>query len=60
MTAVEYMPQMNNGMSNQPIPGARNLWTVAMKLRPVRIDEKPRTKTDIVIIATEPSAKELE
>ena len=26
------------------MPGARSLWMVTMKLRPVRIDEKPATK----------------
>ena len=25
------------------MPGARSLWMVAMKLRPVKIEEKPRT-----------------
>ena len=49
------MPQTNSGMSNQPMPGARSLWTVAMKLRPVKIDEKPRMKTAMVIRATVPS-----
>ena len=27
------------------MPGARMLWMVTMKLRPVRIDEKPVMKT---------------
>jgi len=27
------------------MPGARSRWMVVMKLRPVRIDEKPITKT---------------
>ena len=27
------------------MPGARSVWTVTMKLRPVTIDEKPRMKT---------------
>ena len=55
MTAVEYMPQTNSGISNQPMPGARSLWTVAMKLSPVKIEEKPRTKTAMVIRVTAPS-----
>ena len=57
MTAVEYMPQTNSGISNQPMPGARSLCTVAMKLRPVKIEEKPRTKTASVIRLTVPSVR---
>ena len=36
------------------MPGARSLWIVAMKLRPVKIDEKPRTKTASAIRPTAP------
>ena len=43
------MPHTNSGMSNQPMPGARSLCTVAMKLMPVKIDEKPRMNTAMVI-----------
>ena len=42
-------------MSNQPMPGARSLWMVAMKLMPVKIEEKPRTNTAMVIRPTGPS-----
>jgi len=34
------------------MPGARSLCTVAMKLRPVKIDENPRMKTAMVIRPT--------
>ena len=33
-------------------PGARILCVVTMKLSPVKIDEKPRTKAEAVIITT--------
>ena len=49
------MPQTNSGMSNQPMPGARSLWTVAMKFRPVKIEEKPRMNAAMVIRPTVPS-----
>jgi len=49
------MPQMNNGISKKPMPGARSLCTVAMKFSPVKIDENPRMKAAIVIIVTGPS-----
>ncbi len=38
------MAQTNSGSRIQPMPGARSVWMVTMKLRPVRIDEKPRMK----------------
>ena len=47
-------PSTNSGISNQPMPGARSLWMVAMKLIPVKIDEKPRMNTASVINATLP------
>ena len=31
-------------MRNQVMPGARMVWMVTMKLKPVRIDEKPAMK----------------
>ena len=43
-------PSTNSGISNQPMPGARSLCTVAMKLMPVKIDEKPSTNTAMVIM----------
>ena len=49
------MPHTNSGMSNQPMPGARSLCTVAMKFRPVKIEEKPSTKTAAVISVTVPA-----
>ena len=38
------MDQQNSGMRFQVMPGARILWMVTMKFRPVRIDENPRMK----------------
>ena len=38
---VAYCAQTNSGSRNQVMPGARMRWTVTMKLKPVRIDEKP-------------------
>ncbi len=40
--AVEYSAQTKSGILNQDIPGARILWIVTMKFKPVRMDEKPR------------------
>ena len=39
--AVAYCAQMNNGSRNHVSPGARIMWTVAIKFKPVRIDENP-------------------
>src|SRR6266404_1093794 len=36
--------QANRGSRNQVMPGARMVWMVTMKLRPVRIEEKPLIK----------------
>ena len=41
-------------MSNHPMPGARSLCTVAMKLIPVKIEENPSTKAAPVISVTVP------
>ena len=41
---VAYIDQRNSGMRNHVMPGARMRWIVTMKLRPVRIDEKPVMK----------------
>ena len=41
---VAYVDQMNSGMRNHVMPGARIRWIVTMKFRPVRIDEKPVMK----------------
>ena len=38
------MAHTKSGIFIQVIPGARRVWVVTMKLRPVRIDEKPRMK----------------
>ncbi len=54
MMAVAYMPHTNSGIRNQPMPGARSLWMVAMKLMPVKIDEKPSVNAARVIMPTEP------
>ena len=45
ITLVAYIAQMKSGSRNQVMPGARILWIVTMKFRPVRIDEKPVMKT---------------
>ena len=36
------------------MPGARSLWTVAMKFTPVKIELKPRTNAAITIRPTAP------
>jgi hypothetical protein len=41
MMLVAYIPQMKRGIRDQVIPGARCVWIVMMKLRPVRIDDIP-------------------
>jgi hypothetical protein len=41
---VAYIPQMNRGKRFQDIPGARSLWIVTMKFRPVRSDDIPTRK----------------
>jgi hypothetical protein len=41
---VAYMAQTNSGRRNQVMPGARSMWTEAMKLTPVRMEVKPTTK----------------
>ena len=45
MMLVAYMVQTKSGSRNHVNPGALILWMVTMKLSPVRIDEKPTTKT---------------
>jgi hypothetical protein len=40
------------------MPGARSLWMVAMKFTPVRIDEKPRMNTAVVIVTDGVSRRE--
>ena len=42
------MDQTNSGSRFQVSPGALILWIVTMKLRPVRMDEKPITNTPAV------------
>ena len=51
-TLVEYNDQQNTGIRYQVMPGARRRWMVTMKLRPVRIDEKPATKPANVVPKT--------
>ena len=41
---VAYIAQMKSGSRNQVMPGARILWMVTMKFRPVRIEENPAMK----------------
>ena len=38
------MLQTKSGNFIQSRPGARRVWTVTMKLRPVRMEENPMTK----------------
>ena len=45
ITEVAYSDHRNSGSWYQVRPGARRRWMVTMKLRPVRIDEKPATNT---------------
>ena len=45
MRLVAYIAQRNSGMRNQVMPGARILWMVTTKFRPVRIEEKPAMNT---------------
>ena len=45
MTLVAYCAHTKSGSRNQVRPGARSLWTVTMKLSPVRIDENPAMRT---------------
>ena len=49
---VAYSDHTNNGSRNHVSPGARMRWMVTMKLRPVRIDEKPTTSTPTAVKIT--------
>ncbi len=49
---VAYCAHTNSGSRNHVMPGARMRCTVTMKLRPVRIDEKPVTNTPIAAVVT--------
>jgi hypothetical protein len=46
------LAQTNSGNRNQVIPGQRILWTVTMKFKPVRIDEKPVMKMPTAVAMT--------
>ena len=52
MRLVAYKDQRNSGMRNHVSPGARIVCIVTMKLRPVRIEEKPVMNTPIAIAIT--------
>jgi hypothetical protein len=43
---------MKSGSRPQVIPGARILWIVTMKFSPVKIEEKPATKTPMAAAMT--------
>ena len=43
---------MKSGSRNQVIPGARILWMVTTKFKPVRIDENPAMNTPSAIVTT--------
>ena len=49
MKLVAYIVQTKIGSRNQVRPGARSQWTVTMKFRPVKIDEKPAITTPIIV-----------
>ena len=52
MMLVAYIAHTNSGRRNHVRPGARILWTVTMKFRPVRMDEKPMMKMPRAVIIT--------
>ena len=54
MIAVAYMPQKKSGIRIQVMPGARMVWIVTMKFRPVRIDENPTMKMPTAVTTTQP------
>ncbi len=54
MIAVAYMPQQKSGIRVQPMPGARIVWMVTRKFRPVRIEEKPAMKMPTAVTTTQP------
>jgi len=43
---------MKSGNRNHVSPGARIVWIVTMKLRPVRIDEKPVMNAPTAVYTT--------
>jgi hypothetical protein len=45
---------MKSGSRNQVRPGARILWMVTMKFRPVRIEENPARNAPVITAATLP------
>ena len=47
MMLVAYMDHRKSGRRNQVSPGARIVWMVTMKFKPVRIDENPDMNTPI-------------
>jgi hypothetical protein len=49
---VAYVDQMNNGSLNHVRPGARIVWIVTMKFRPVNIEENPVMKIPITAATT--------
>ena len=48
------MAHTNRGMSNQPMPGTRSLWTVTTKFMPVKIELNPRMNAARTIAVTFP------
>ena len=49
---VAYIDQIKSGSRNHVRPGARILCVVTMKFSPVRIEEKPVTKTPTAVVMT--------
>ncbi len=54
MMPVAYIPQQKSGIRIQPMPGARMVWMVTRKFRPVRIDENPAMKMPTAVTTTQP------
>ena len=52
MMLVAYMPRRRVAGGTRSCPGARSLWMVTMKFRPVRIEEKPVMKTPAAVART--------
>ncbi len=46
--------QQKSGSASSVMPGARIVWIVTMKFRPVRIDEKPEMKMPTAVTTTQP------
>ncbi len=52
MIEVAYIPQRNNGILNQVIPGGRIVLIVTIKFKPVNIELKPKINAPKVAAIT--------